>query len=122
MLKQSSFQQPVKSVALIAITMLTALWPHPAMALMGWDAYIPPELAFKDDIRQKVTLPKKLNINQSSLTQLQVLPGFDEEIALKVMRGRPFSDIQDFYGKLPGLSKKQIDTLIEQIQPKILFK
>lgn len=92
------------------------------MAATYWDPYIPPELAFADNLRQKVTVPRKVNINQGSLHQLKILPGFDEDIALKVMRNRPFVGIQDFYSKLPGLDKKRIDRLIEQVQPKILFK
>jgi DNA uptake protein ComE-like DNA-binding protein len=87
-----------------------------------WDTYIPPEVAFADDLRQRVTVPEKVNINRGSLSELKVLPGFDEEIALKVLRARPFEDIQDFYKKMPGLDKKSIDRLIQQVQPKILFK
>jgi hypothetical protein len=93
-----------------------------AIAATLWDPYIPPEVAFADDLRQRVTIPAKVNINRSNLNELQVLPGFNEEIALKVMRGRPFEGVQDFYKKLPGLDKKNIDRLIEQVQPKILFK
>lgn len=94
----------------------------PVRAEMLWNAYIPPELAYADQLRQRVTIPKTTNINESSLNQLKVLPGFTEEIALKVMRNRPFEGIQDFYRKMPGLDKKRIDRLIEQVQPKLRFK
>jgi DNA uptake protein ComE-like DNA-binding protein len=88
----------------------------------AWETYIPPELVFSDDLKQKITVPEKININLSSLNQLLALPGFDEELALKVIRNRPFIGIQDFYRKMPDLGKKNMDRLIEQIQSKILFK
>jgi hypothetical protein len=94
----------------------------PAWAATFWDPYIPPEVAFADHLRQKVTIPAAININQGGLSQLKVLPGVDEDIALKVMRNRPFVDIQDFYSKLPGLDKKRIDRLIEQVKPHLIFK
>jgi hypothetical protein len=93
-----------------------------AWAATLWDTYIPPELAYADHLRQKVTVPAKININRGSLNQLKLLPGFNEEIALKVMRNRPFEDVKDFYRKLPGLDKKQVDRLIQQVQPKLQFQ
>lgn len=84
--------------------------------------YFPPEMSYADDLRQTVTVPQKVNINTGGLNQLKSLPGFDEELALKVIRCRPCEGIQDFYKKMPGLSKKNIDLLIKQIEPKILFK
>lgn len=122
MLNRCQFKQRIRFLPVALLLFAMQIGHGAAMAETHWDPYIPPELAFSDDLRQKITLPTKLNINQSSLTQLKILPGFDEEIALKVMRGRPFVDIQDFYSKLPGLNKKQIDHLIEQVQPRILFK
>lgn len=116
----SSWAKQRMGLTLLLLSLL--LSPRPAFAQMGWETFIPPEFAFRDNIHQKITLPKQLNINESSLTQLQILPGINEEIALKMMRGRPFSDVQDFYSRLPGMTKKQVDVLIEQIQPKILFK
>lgn len=108
---------------LLAISLLaTLLTPLQAGAHVYFETYMPPELAFADDLRQKVNIPEKVNINRGTLNQLLVLPGFDEEIALKVMRHRPFEGVQDFYKKMPGLEKKNIDRLIQQIQPKVLFK
>ena len=80
-----------------------------------------PDLTYADDLRQKVTIPSQVSINHGTLNQLMVLPGFDEEIALKIMRNRPFKGLQDFYNKMPGLSRKNIDRLIQQVQPKLLF-
>ena len=84
--------------------------------------YFAPEMAYANDLRQTVTVPQKVNINRSSLNQLKVLPAFNEELALKVMRCRPFEGVQDFYRKMPDLGKKNIDLLIQQVQPKVLFK
>ncbi len=95
---------------------------YPAAAATFWDTYVPPELAFQDDLRQSITLPQRINVNLDSLNQLKTLPGLNEDIALKVMRNRPYADVQDFYRKLPGLDKKRIDRLIQQIQPKIRFQ
>lgn len=86
-----------------------------------WDTYIPPEVAFSDDLHQHVTVPEKVNINRSSMSELKVLPGFDDEMILKILRTRPFEDIQDFYKKMPGLDHKSIDRLIQHVQPKLLF-
>jgi DNA uptake protein ComE-like DNA-binding protein len=90
-------------------------------ATMG-QPYYPSEVAYADDLRQKVTMPTKVNINTSGLNELKSLPGFNEELALKVMRSRPCHGVQDFYKKMPGLSKKNIELLIKQIEPKIQFK
>lgn len=115
--------EPAKILMPLALSLFCATWlPAAAHAHALAETYMPPELAFADDLRQKVTIPEKVNINRGSLNQLLVLPGFDEEIALKVMRHRPFEDVQDFYRKMPGLEKKNIDRLIQQIQPKVLFK
>jgi len=93
-----------------------------AVAATNMQPYYPPEVAYADDLRQKVKVPEKININTSGLNQLKALPGFNEELALKVMRCRPCENVQDFYKKLPGMSKKNIDLLIKQIEPKIQFK
>jgi len=84
--------------------------------------YYPPAVAYDDDLRQKVTVPQKININTSGLNQLKGLPGFNEELALKVIRCRPCSGFPDFRRKLTGLSRKNIEMLIKQIEPKVIFK
>lgn len=84
--------------------------------------YFAPEMAYANDLRQTVTVPQKVNINHSTFNQLKVLPAFNEELALKVMRCRPFEGVKDFYRKMPDLGKKNIDLLIQQVQPKLLFK
>ncbi len=86
------------------------------------EPYAPPEIAYAHDLRQSVTVARRVNINKTGLNQLKALPGLDEELALKVMRVRPFEGVQDFYRKMPDLSKKNMDLLIQQLQPKVLFK
>jgi DNA uptake protein ComE-like DNA-binding protein len=109
------------SIFCLGAAALSLLYVGTAKAASLWDPYIPPEVAFSDDLRQHVTVPDKVNINHGSMSELKVLPGFDEEIVLKVLRARPFEDIQDFYKKMPGLDKKSMDRLIRQVQPKLLF-
>jgi DNA uptake protein ComE-like DNA-binding protein len=94
---------------------------QPAQAASLWDSYMPPELAYADDLRQKVKLPGQVNINRASLNQLEALPGLDQELALKIIRHRPFENIQEFY-RMSGVEKKQLDRLIRQLQPKVIFK
>lgn len=105
---------------LAAFTVTLPAEPPNAQAASYMENYIPPELAFADDLRQKVKLPGKININRASLNQLEVIPGLDEELALKIIRTRPFENFQDFY-RMPGVEKKRIDRLIKQLQPKIIF-
>lgn len=106
---------------LCILSMALLVFAPMAKAESSWSTFIPPELAYSDDLRQKITIPNTVNINHGSLNQLMVLPGFDEEVALKIMRSRPFEDVRDFYKKMPGMSKKNIDQLIEHVQPKLLF-
>ena len=84
--------------------------------------YYPPAVAYVDDLRQTVIVPQKVNINTSGLNQLKGLPGFNEELALKVIRCRPCSGFPDLMRKVPGLSRKNIELLIQQIEPKVIFK
>lgn len=84
--------------------------------------YVPPEFVYADDLRQAVTLPGRVNINQASFNQLNILPGFDADLALKVLRSRPFKDMQDFYARMPASSHKQIDVLLERLQSSIRFR
>lgn len=112
----------VFSHLLTGVFLMGVLDCSPAFSATYWDPYIPPEVSYGDNLRQRITIPQHININQGTLSQLKLLPGFNEDIALKVMRNRPFVDVQDFYHKLPGMDKKSIDRLIERVQPKILFK
>lgn len=108
-------------LACLWVSLFLGLLPSVAIAEPLWATYMPPELTYADDLRQKITIPGQVSINHGSLNQLMALPGLDEEIALKIMRNRPFEGVQDFYKKMPGLSRKNIDRLIQQLQPKLLF-
>jgi hypothetical protein len=92
----------------------------PAQASGGLE-YAPPEAMFAEDLHQKVTLPGRINLNQASLNQLAILPGFDVDLALKVMRSRPFSNLQDFYQKMPSSSHRQLNYLLDRLQALVNF-
>lgn len=118
------FTQWQKQAFILAAAVCAALVGscREARAGLTMNPYIPPEIVYADNLRQNIKLPpEKIDINHISLNQLRILPGFDENLALKVMRSRPFEDVQDLY-KLPGLSKKEVDRLIDQLQPQIIFK
>lgn len=88
----------------------------------GWafsfqDSYIPPEVAYAEDLRQQVHVSGNLNLNTMNLGELKILPGVSEDIALKIMRQRPFTDVQDFYRKMPSVNHKQLQLFIQQWQP-----
>ena len=114
--------QTVQSKLFITLALLLSVgFAAQAQAFSGKDAYISPEIAYADQLRQKVKLNSKADINHVSLNQLKILPGVDENIALKVIRNRPYADVTDFY-RLPGLQKKEIEMLIRQLQPLVIFK
>lgn len=93
---------------------------------MGWafslqNSYIPPEIAYAEDLKQRVSMPEKLELNTMNLGELKNLPGLSEDWALKILRNRPFADVQDFYKRMPGVSSKQLQLLIQQWQPHLKF-
>ncbi|HEY9688324.1 MAG TPA: helix-hairpin-helix domain-containing protein [Coleofasciculaceae cyanobacterium] len=116
---------PATKFLLLALTVAFAATgitqAPPTQAASLWDSYMPPELAYADDLRQKVKLPDKVNINRASLNQLEGLPGLDQELALKIIRHRPFENFQEFY-RMSGVEKKQLDRIIRQLQPKVIFR
>ena len=99
-----------------------ALSTTPGWAYALQDSYIPPEVAFAQDLSQHVQLTEQFNLNTMNLGELKSIPGLSEDIALKIMRNRPFTDIQDFYRRMPAVSGKQLNLWIRQIQPRLLFK
>lgn len=97
------------------------------LPLPGWtyafqDSYIPPEVAYAQDLSQTVRLHEQFNVNLMNLDELKSIPGLSEDIALKIMRSRPFADIQDFRRRMPNVSGKQLNQWIRQIQPQLQFK
>lgn len=109
------------SIAIWSLIALGALMMPAASGYSLQDSYVPPEIAHTEALRPRVTLPSKVNINTANLNQLSVLPGFDEELALKVIRHRPMAEIRDFY-RIPGLEPKYLERLIQSFQPRIIFK
>jgi hypothetical protein len=109
------------SVGLALLLCAIGFLSHGAYAEADCDSYIPPENLFAAALHQTITLPERIDINRSSLNQLKILPGFDEDLALKILRYRPFQDIQDLYRKMPRIDRKHLQRLIEQIQPHIRF-
>lgn len=104
------------------MTLTIATLGQPGWSASKWDSYVPPEMIYADDLKQTVTLPTKLNLNTVALNQIQILPGFDDDLALKVFRNRPYEGIQDFYRKVKGPDQKRMNRLLQQIEPKITFK
>ncbi|HEY9746704.1 MAG TPA: helix-hairpin-helix domain-containing protein [Oculatellaceae cyanobacterium] len=95
--------------------------PDNAHAYAFQDSYIPPELASISDFRQRVTIFEHFEVNGMSWQELQAVPGINEDIALKILRYRPFSDIQDFYKRMPGATSKPLNRWMQQLQPKLRF-
>ena len=92
----------------------------PATAGSFTNSYIPPEIAYANDLNQKVSVNQRVNINQASMPELMSLPGIDENMALKIMRIRPVEDVKDFY-KMPWVPRRDARLLIENIQSLIAF-
>jgi DNA uptake protein ComE-like DNA-binding protein len=83
-------------------------------------SYMPPEIVYASDLRQRLILPPKININKADLNTLLTLPGMTENIALKLLRIRPLSGFQDLH-QLPWLKPNQIDVLIQSLQNRVEF-
>jgi DNA uptake protein ComE-like DNA-binding protein len=80
------------------------------------------EAQYSDDLSQNITLQPKININRASVHQLQLLPGFDSDIALKVIRTRPFVDMNDFYQKMPNACQKRLGYMRSRLQYVVSFR
>lgn len=105
----------------LIIAVLALLFISPAaFAYSATNSYVPPEALHADALSGRVTVPRKINVNRAALSELVSLPGFDENIALKLMRIRPVENVQDFY-RLPYMRKQDIDRLIQGAQKRIDF-
>jgi competence protein ComEA len=85
----------------------------------GWSfrqPYLPPELEHASALSHRVAAPGPVSLNQASLAELMTLPGVTQSVGLKLIRIRPLQGWQDLY-RLPWLEQKQIQRLIEKIQP-----
>lgn len=92
----------------------------------GWayalrESYVPPDVAYAQDLSQRVQVSDQFNLNTMNWVELKGIPGLSEDMALKIMRNRPFSDIRDFYRRMPGVSGKQLNLWVQQLQPRLRF-
>lgn len=94
--------------------------PSTSWAYALQDSYIPPEVAFAQDLNQRVQLSEQFNLNTMNWVELKGIPGLTEDMALKIMRNRPFTDVQDFYKRMQA--GKQLNLWIQQLQPRLQFK
>lgn len=122
------FQQlkPQQTRKNIQARCLIFLWLCFLMTASSWaasyqDIYIAPEMMYSKDLGQTIQVPKQMNLNQVSLNQIRTLPGFDDNLALKVIRNRPFRGMQDFYEKMPVQDRKHLQWVIQQVETSIRF-
>ena len=107
----------------IVCLIIASLWlgaALPASAYSYGEAVIPPEVLYSRDLKQRVVVPGKVNVNQAGLNELLTLPGMDENLALKMMRARPLKSREDFL-KMPFISPRNVQLLLQQIENKIEF-
>jgi DNA uptake protein ComE-like DNA-binding protein len=114
--RQASQFWPCLTVAwLLALTSAPA-----ALAYSYAEPAVPPEVLFSRDLRQRVVVPGKVNVNRADMNELLSLPGMNENIALKIMRVRPLKNREDFM-KMPFISPRNVQQLLQQIENKIEF-
>src|SRR5690606_16130027 len=92
-----------------------------AGASAAWERYIPPEVLHARQLGQTVSLPATIDINHASLNQLKIIPGFDENLALKIIRVRPLAGVEDIID-LPGVSPHDMERILQHIQSRLEFK
>ncbi|MGE0201744.1 MAG: ComEA family DNA-binding protein [Candidatus Melainabacteria bacterium] len=110
-------------ILIIVLLTLAGLSVAPARAYELRESYIPPEVAYARELAQKITVPRKVNLNQADVNELITLPGVDENIALKMIRLRtrgPMEGVKDLY-QLPWLQPRDVQRLIYQIQSHVVF-
>ncbi len=85
--------------------------------------FIHPDFLYSHQLQEKHTLSSQTNINHASFEELKILPGIDDNLALKLIRLRKTQTFQsnlDLY-RLPFMEKREIDRLISQLQQYISF-
>ena len=102
---------------LVACFVVTVL-PQQADAFAVSESYIPPEIVYKRQLKHRLQLPQRVNLNSAGFSELMTLPGFDENVALKLMRMRPVENIRDLQN-LPWTTPRQIKNLIDGIQHRV---
>lgn len=104
---------------LLVLAPLAALQP-PGFAASYAEPAIPPEVVYAHDLRQRITVPQRVNVNKASLNDLLTLPGMDENMALKLLRMRPIQTKEDFL-QMPFVSPRNVQLLLQRIDGKIEF-
>jgi hypothetical protein len=103
------------------LSVLFACWP--AHAYEFANAYYPINLEQVIHKRSLYhTAPSKLNLNEADLNQLLLLPEMTPNVALKLMRLRPFTDytaLQQLEGQVP---KGQLVKLISTLERRTVLK
>jgi len=112
----------IKALLLLLIAVLTLNVVSTAQAGVAPNGNpISAEAQYSDDLSQNITLQPRININRATVHQLQLLPGFDSDIALKVIRTRPFMDMNDFYQKMPTACHKRLGYMRNRLQYVVSF-
>src|ERR1051326_5182035 len=71
--------------------------------------------AIAEGVRQGLSTPDKpVNVNSASKTQLQTLPGIDEETADRIIKGRPYHTV-DEVGTKGAVSPDQFSAIKNKI-------
>ena len=112
---------PARVAVLLACLVLTG----PVCRADGPGYYLAPEFHFADDLRQTFTLPSDviIDINRLPLNRLRIIPGFNEDLALKVFRCRPFRDLQDMERRLPAsLNRMRLHQVLTRLQKRLQFQ
>lgn len=105
-------------LSLFAVCFVVITAPQQASAYAVSESYIPPEIVYKRQLAHRLHLPQRVNLNNAGLSELMTLPGFDENVALKLMRIRPVENIRDLQN-IPWTTPKQIKNLIDGIQHRV---
>ncbi len=115
-------QNHVKTVTLLGVTLMLGSFWMPVMARDLHPDWAPPEVIYSEDLKYTFTLHRNLNINRAGFNELLSLPGFDEDLALKVLRCRPFKNMHELQRKLPpSIDRGRLSRIITRIAAEIAF-
>jgi DNA uptake protein ComE-like DNA-binding protein len=93
----------------------------PAKAFDLYRPYIPTGVSYQAYTERRVLSVNGLvNLNAASLNELLALPGFNEDLALRVRRLRPLSGLQDLH-RLSVESQPYVERLIERLEGHVSF-
>ncbi|MEM0951439.1 MAG: hypothetical protein AAGI66_04750 [Cyanobacteria bacterium P01_H01_bin.74] len=83
-----------------------------SFAAVLYRPYIHPDALKQSELTEKIEIERPVDINVASLAELMTLPAFDASLALKLMRSRPVSSLEDLYRKMPVLDSPVFDSMI----------